>query len=161
MHPRAAFLMSSIGMSPHPEGGYFREIYRSASVVQPADARTARAALTAIYFLLCAGDVSRWHRVSSDETWHFHEGDTLELLVTDPLFAELRNVRVGQREAGIEPVRVVPAGYWQAARSTGTFTLVSCVVGPGFVFDDFQMLRDLPDQRDLLRQVYSDAAAFL
>ena len=67
-------------MIPHPEGGFYRELYRSSSRVQPADDRPARAALTTIYFLLVGGEVSRWHRVASDEVWHYYEGDPLELL---------------------------------------------------------------------------------
>ena len=71
MDERAAELISGLRLEPHPESGYYRQTYRSASTVQPADQRPARASMTTIYFLLPAGEVSRWHAVSSDEVWHF------------------------------------------------------------------------------------------
>ena len=83
MHARAAELIAQLSLQPHPEGGYYREVFRSAGVVTPADGRGARAALTTIYFLLPAGAASRWHRVTSDEVWHFYEGDPIELLELD------------------------------------------------------------------------------
>jgi hypothetical protein len=146
MHPRAAELISILGLHPHPEGGYFREIHRSPLPVHPDDGRDVRAALTVIYFLLVQGDVSRWHRVASDESWHFHEGDPVELLIADPHFASVATCGIGPRTGTTEPVCVVPAGRWQSARTTGAYALVSCSVGPGFVFGDFEMLRDLPDE---------------
>lgn len=148
MNPdRAAQLIERLGLRPHPEGGHYREVYRSPLGVTPDDGRPSRPALTTIYFLLAAGDVSRWHRVLSDEAWHYHEGAPLELFVSDLEFTGVDTLLTGpfDADAGIEPLRVVPAGMWQAARSTGAYTLVSCSVGPGFVFDDFVLLRDLPD----------------
>src|ERR1044071_8201553 len=79
MHRRARELIGELHLEPHPEGGYFREIFRSAFKVQPLDDRSARSALTTIYFLLLKGQHSRWHRVASDEAWHFYAGDPLEL----------------------------------------------------------------------------------
>jgi predicted cupin superfamily sugar epimerase len=140
MEPRAQRLISELGLRPHPEGGYYGEVYRSSSSVQPSDARSERRALTTIYFLLIAGQVSRWHRVSSDEVWHFYEGAALELLTTDDSFRVIERHRLGDVHTDTRPVHVVPARRWQAARSTGTYTLVGCTVGPGFEFDDFQLL---------------------
>lgn len=140
MHPRAAHLIASLGLVPHPEGGYFAEVHRSASSVQPLDDRSSRHALTTIYFLLTAGDVSRWHRVRSDEVWHFYEGDPLHLWLADENFAQVRRVVLGPAEGDARPVAVAPADSWQAARSTGAFTLVGCTVGPGFEFADFELL---------------------
>jgi predicted cupin superfamily sugar epimerase len=146
MHARAEELVATLGLIPHPEGGYYREVYRSDANVQPLDARTARSALTTIYFLLPAGEVSRWHRVSSDEVWHFYEGAPLELLTADRAFATLTRHRLGPVDEGVQqPVYVVKADDWQAARSTGDYTLVGCTVGPGFEFADFELLRDLSD----------------
>lgn len=140
MHPRAAALVASLELSPHPEGGWYREVHRSPHFVTPDDGRSTRRALTVIYFLLAEGQNSRWHRVSSDETWHHHEGDALELTVgTSPDADDVVTLTLGPAGAGVEPVRVVPAGQWQAARTTGAFTFVSCSVGPGFEFDDFDM----------------------
>lgn len=140
MHPRADALIGELGLAPHPEGGWYREVHRSAALVTPADGRGERRALTVIYFLLAEGQVSRWHRVVSDEAWHYHEGDRLELSIASaPDAADKVTFVLGPADAGGEPVRVVPAGQWQMARSTGAFTLVSCSVGPGFEFADFKM----------------------
>jgi len=97
-----------------------------------------RAALTSIYFLLVAGQRSQWHRVRSDEVWHFYEGDPLEVTwKVDEGAAETAILSSGI--AGARPVCVVPAGYWQAARPLGEYALVGCTVAPGFDFVDFQM----------------------
>jgi predicted cupin superfamily sugar epimerase len=141
MHPRAAELIAALGLEPHPEGGWYREIHRSAHQVMPDDDRSNRAALTTIHFLLVEGEVSRWHRVGSDEAWHFHEGDALELFRTDPEFDDVVRHVLGPLGSGSVPVVVVPAHSWQAARSTGAYTLVGCTVGPGFDFADFELLR--------------------
>ena len=151
MHPRAAQLITTLALSPHPEGGYFRELHRSALVVDPWDDRPERAALTTIYFLLTSGQVSRWHRVASDEVWHFLEGDPLELHEADPAFARVVTRILGPLGDAVEPVHVVEAGRWQAARSTGEYTLVGCTVGPGFDFADFELLSDLPREAESLR----------
>jgi predicted cupin superfamily sugar epimerase len=145
MHDCAAHLISSLGLQPHPEGGHYREVFRSSSSVQPGDGRGERSALTTIYFLLMAGEQSRLHRVTSDEAWHFYEGDPLDLLWTGAEPMVLHQARLGPVSAGMAPVAVVPAGGWQAARSSGAYTLVGCTVGPGFDFADFQMLGDHPE----------------
>ena len=84
MHRRAAELIRELGLAPHPEGGFFREIFRSTLLVEPCDGRSRRSALTAIFFLLAQGQVSRWHSVRSDEVWHLYEGGPLELLIASP-----------------------------------------------------------------------------
>jgi len=112
--------------------------------VQRADGQ-ARAALTVILFLLPGGAVSRWHRVAgADESWHFIGGDPLELLQLAPEGGEPERLRLGfsPGDASLQPVAVVPAGWWQAACSLGAWSLVSCCVGPGFSFDDFSLLAD-------------------
>lgn len=151
-HPRVAHLIAMLGLAPHPEGGRFREIHRADAIVRADAARGDRHALTVIYFLLVAGEVSRWHRVASDETWHFHEGAALELFVADPALTDVAVQRLGPFDEDAEPVRVVPAGQWQAARGTGAYTLVSCVVAPGFEFADFAMMRDESAAADLIRR---------
>lgn len=137
---RVDALIDQLDLAPHPEGGFFREIFRSDSSVQPADSRSERSALTTIYFLLARGQHSRWHRVASDEVWHFYEGDPLELHWVGP------DGRVGasslSADPGHERVVVIPAGYWQAARPSGEFALVGCTVGPGFDFEDFEMMEE-------------------
>lgn len=149
-------------MQPHPEGGHYVEIHRSPIEVQPRDGRPGRAALTSIYFLLTAGEISRWHRViGSDEAWHFYEGDPLELWTADEAFVSMTTHRLGPVGDGIAPVHVVPAGEWQAARTTGTYTLVGCSVGPGFDFADFEMLRDDQARATAATARHPDAAGFV
>jgi uncharacterized protein len=159
MHPRAAHLIASLGLAPHPEGGHFREVYRSASAVQPLDERPARAALTTIYFLLADGEASRWHRVASDEVWHHYEGAPLELLEMDPDFEAVATTLLGPVSDAALPARVVAANRWQAARSTGAYTLVGCTVGPGFDFADFGMLSDLPAEAERVREQFPGTAS--
>ena len=136
-------LIATRGLVAHPEGGYYSEVYRSPATVKPADGRDARSALTTIFFLLPQDQVSRWHRVQSDEVWHFYEGSPLELWVTKDL-SRIERHRLGPVEAGQQPVVVVPAGSWQAARSTAGYALVGCTVGPGFDFKDFALAADEP-----------------
>ena len=161
MDNRASHLISTLDLRPHPEGGYYREIFRSRLSVQPQDSRPARAALTTIYFLLTEGDVSRWHRVASDEVWHFYEGDPIELLTIDAQTRQAEHYLLGTVRSDARPVHVVPAGVWQAARTTGDYTLVGCTVGPGFDFQDFQMLRDTPAEASRLTPHLGAAAGFL
>lgn len=148
---RGAALVESLGLIPHPEGGYYREAYRSPTTVQPSDGRDQRPALTTIYFLLPAGAVSRWHRVQSDEVWHYYEGAPLELWMTPPAVGEIERRQLGSLQPGQEQVVTVPAGWWQAARSTGAYTLVGCTVAPGFDFRDFDLAVDQPTIAAALR----------
>lgn len=161
MHPRARQLIEELQLEPHPEGGFYRELYRSASFVQPLDGRERRHALTTIYFLLPAGAHSRWHRVSSDEVWHLYEGGPLELLLADPEAQTFQSVRLTQASAVGGPVHTAPAGWWQAARPAADYALVGCTVGPGFEFADFSFLRDAQVQAAALRAARKDWAEFL
>jgi predicted cupin superfamily sugar epimerase len=152
LHKRAAFLIAELGLLPHPEGGYYREVYRSLSGVQPQDDRSPRSALTTIYFLLTAGQYSRWHRVLSDEVWHFYEGEPLELFWLKVDSGESVQALLGLVEDGKQyPVHVVPSGCWQAARSKGDYTLVGCTVGPGFDFADFSLLENESEEAEKIR----------
>ncbi len=137
---RAEELIATLGLQPHPEGGWYAEVFRSASTVQPGDARGSRSALTTIYFLLTAGQTSRLHRVASDEVWHFYEGDPLELTIAPGDLSSLSQTTLGPVGPSSAPVFTVPAGCWQAARPQGAYTLVGCTVAPGFDFADFEML---------------------
>jgi predicted cupin superfamily sugar epimerase len=142
MHPRAAELIRALDLVPHPEGGFFREAFRSRSRVRPADGRGDRAALTTIFFLLPEGHVSRWHAVSSDEVWHLYEGGPLELILAPPDLARLEHTRLASVGAEERPARTVPAGWWQAALSIGEYSLAGCTVAPGFEYVDFRLLAD-------------------
>ena len=93
MHARAAELLNILGMRPHPEGGHYVELFRSPYRVHVLERKVERAAITTIYFLVAAGEFSRWHRVQSDEIWHYHEGDAIELLLFDD--RGLRRMRLG------------------------------------------------------------------
>jgi predicted cupin superfamily sugar epimerase len=101
--------------------------------------------LTTIYFLLRAGERSRWHIVSSDEVWHFYEGDPLELVTFDPATRVVGRARLSRDVDGGRSVQVVPAGCWQATRPLGHYGLAGCTVGPGFEFEDFRFVGDEPD----------------
>jgi hypothetical protein len=159
MHPRAAELIRLLDLRPHPEGGHYREVFRSAGAVRPADGRGDRPGLTAITFLLAAGEVSRWHRLASDEVWHHYEGDPLELFLLDGDRLERRRLGPAGPESG--PVVAVPAGCWQAARPEGAYALAGCSVGPGFDFADFRLMADDPAAVDALRRPFPDLAALL
>ena len=138
MHPRAAELIRELQLAAHPEGGYYRRLFTSLHT-----GASGRAVCSSILFLLPGGEASRWHRVDADELWFFHEGAPLELLVSDAP-AALRSERLGPVAPDQLPQRVVPAAAWQAARSLGDFTLVSCSVAPEFRFEGFRLLADDP-----------------
>lgn len=130
----AAEIIETLGMQPHPEGGYYAETFRD-----PACDASGRAASTAIYFLLPEGVLSRWHKVDAVEVWHWYGGAPLELLISDAE-GPVELVTLGSDlAAGQRPQAVVPRHAWQQAQSLGDFTLVGCTVAPGFTFDGFEM----------------------
>lgn len=135
MHARAQQLIDTLALLPHPEGGWYRQVFKSEDGVTRHADGAQRAALTTIYFLLVEGMFSAWHRVLSDEAWHFYEGDALELLTR----ADDHGAPVLTRLDVDNRVHVVRAREWQAARPLGAYTLVGCTVGPGFEFEDFEM----------------------
>ena len=161
MEARAAELIRTLRLAPHPEGGHFREVFRSADPVQPADGRPPRSALTNILFLLAAGEGSRWHRVASDEVWHFYEGGGLELLVAAPPLEQVARIALGSSSASTRPSYTIPAGWWQAARPLGSHALVGCTVAPGFDFADFSFLRDDARLAARLATLDPDSASLL
>ncbi len=115
-------IAATLGLQPHPEGGAFRETWRGAEG-------------TAIYFMLRRGERSHWHRVHhADELWHFYAGAPLKLFIGDEV--QLLGPELG---AGQRPQAVVPAKVWQAAESTGEYTLVGCTVSPAFDFEHFEL----------------------
>jgi len=149
-----AGLIARYNLKPHPEGGWFAEVHRSLhSVGTPAGYPGERTALTAIYFLLCEGDFSAFHSVTSEEVWIHLAGAPLELALLDHAPRLLNLSAPGQ---GGEPLLVVPPGVPQAARSLGPYTLTSCLVAPGFDFDDFRM----PSATELI-DTYPDSSALI
>ncbi|MCF8114494.1 MAG: cupin domain-containing protein [Desulfotignum sp.] len=133
-------IIRQFNLDPHPEGGFFREIYRSRQQVWSDAASADRAASTHIYFLLPKGQVSRFHRVIHDEIWHIYQGDPLRLIQFDGTCVMETSIGRGCSDY----TAVVPAGVWQAAATTGTHTLTGCTVAPGFDFTDFSFLADHP-----------------
>ena len=126
-------IISHLGLKPHPEGGHYRETFRD-----PRTVDGGRAASTAIYFLLARGEGSHWHRIDAVEIWHYHAGSPLTLRIADDNGE--RAIRLGSDViAGEQPQAVVPAHAWQAAESTGAWTLVGCTVAPGFDFATFEL----------------------
>jgi uncharacterized protein len=140
-------VIDALGLTPHPEGGFFRETFRAEVSVQAPFAPIARAASTAIYFLLRAGDISAFHCVRSDEVWHHYLGATLELHTIEA-FGQHQRVELGSNLLnGERPQWVVPANTWQGARIIGEgFGLFGCTVAPGFDFADFHM----PERAELV-----------
>ena len=135
----AAALIERFALEPHPEGGHFRETYRARHQVPTAHG--PRPASTAILFLLAAGECSAWHRIRSDEAWHHHAGGALLIHELSP-DGQTHSSRLGlDLPAGDTPQHVVPAGHWFAAEPIGDapWSLVSCTVAPGFVFEDFEL----------------------
>lgn len=160
MNARASELIRTLELKPHPEGGFYRETFRSSARVT-ADHRPTRSALTTIYFLLVVDSFSAWHRVLSDEVWHWYEGQPLELLLASPDFSTVQRRQLGPIAAGTEPVVTVPAQWWQAARPLGGHALCGCTVAPGFEFDDFAFLRDDAAASHALRMAAPELAALL
>ncbi len=117
MHSRAAELLKILGMRPHPEGGHYIEVFRSVQRVQVVDRNIERSALTTIYFLLAAGEFTRWHRVMSDEIWHYHEGDAIELMLFDD--RGMRRLQLGPVASVTRPAIVVPAGTYDGCLHAG------------------------------------------
>ena len=125
-------IVDRLKLAPHPEGGWYREGWRG-----PGD---PRASGTAIWFLLKAGERSHWHRVDADELWLWHAGAPLTLWIAETAEGPPHELCLGPGlDVGALPRHVVPAGWWQSAESTGGWTLVSCVVIPGFVFEGFEL----------------------
>ncbi len=132
-----------LGLEKHPEGGWFKEVYRSSESFAksglPDRFDSQRAMATSIYFLLEKNDISVLHRIKSDEIWHFYDGDPLELHAINTHGNHQIHLLGLDTKAGQLPQITIPFGDWFSARSLGSFTLVGCTVAPGFDFHDFEM----------------------
>jgi uncharacterized protein len=139
-------LAQRLDLQPHPEGGWFRQTWRSPASFEPAGYGGPRRAATAIYFLLHPGERSRWHVVRSDELWLWHSGGPLELRAGGSGAAPAAGEAVllgADLSAGQRPQVLIPGGTWQCAEPAGPQpVLVSCVVAPGFEFEDFRLAGD-------------------
>jgi len=130
----AADIIARLHLAPHPEGGYFRETWRA------EEPEGERAAGTAIYFLLKAGEQSHWHKVDATEIWHYYAGAPLILSLSATDQGPCMEHTLGPDLAGGEvPQIIVPKNHWQAARTTGDWKLVGCTVSPGFNFEGFTL----------------------
>lgn len=145
MNSRISQIIEKLELEPHPEGGCFRETYRSPGEIELECLGTQfegkRNYATCIYFLLTSNDFSAFHRIKQDEIWHFYDGSPIRLHVIAPS-GEYSTHLVGREiDLGERPQLIVPAGYWFAAEviNERSFSLVGCTVSPGFDFRDFEM----------------------
>lgn len=146
-------LIDRFDLIPHPEGGYYREVYRSRQTVSSSVVDADRQALTHIYFLLTKGRISRFHRVRHDEIWNFYEGAPLRLVTYNEMTVQEQLLGPGSTAyAGI-----VEGGLFQAAETTGDYSLMGCSVAPGFDFADFSFLADVPE---LVQRLEQNAPAY-
>jgi predicted cupin superfamily sugar epimerase len=138
-----AYWVDKLQLMPHPEGGFYREIYRSEETLDAgcldADFAGQRNLSTAIYYLLTKGDFSAFHRIKSDEIWHFYAGDSLQLHIIHPDGKCDTKIVGNMPFSQNEPFVVVHKACWFAATSLGEFSLVGCTVSPGFTFEDFKL----------------------
>jgi predicted cupin superfamily sugar epimerase len=139
MEQTAAHWITHLQLQPHPEGGYYKEVFRSETEVMRPPSLLPKRACTSIYYLLEGADFSGFHRIASDEIWYFHKGAPLHIHVIDEAGEHL-TLELSDEPAGSLSV-VVRAGLWFSAEifSTRSFTLVSCAVAPGFEFSEFEM----------------------
>ncbi len=149
MDPEISSIIATLGLTPHPEDGYYREIFRSPIVLNGLPGGMSRNASTAIYFLLPAGTFSVFHRVkNADEVWHHYDGDPVELHLIDESGNYSRVVLGHDLSLSERPQIVVPANVWQVAVPIGNrHALCGCTVAPGFDFVDFEM----PTRAELLK----------
>ncbi|MFU8860961.1 MAG: cupin domain-containing protein [Cyclonatronaceae bacterium] len=165
MIKNADYWIHALGLTAHPEGGYYREIYRSRETIDkkglPERYNGDRHFSTSIYFLLKGHENSRLHRLKSDETWHFYEGSALTLFVLSPFGRLRRHVLGSNLERGEQFQLTVPADHWFGASVNDpvSFTLVGCTVAPGFDFEDFEMaelrrlVSEFPQHRAFIEQL--------
>lgn len=151
--------INNLELLPHPEGGYYKETYRSSSLIEGnGEFPGGRAFATAIYFLIEANNFSAFHKIKSDETWHFYGGSALEVIELD-VFGKLTSTVVGPDILNGQLLQyTVAAGNWFASRvlNGAPFSLVGCTVAPGFDFRDFEMakrqelLNSFPQHSDII-----------
>lgn len=156
----ASYWINQLDLKAHPEGGFYKETYRSEGML--SHTHGSRNYSTAIYFLLRREDKSNFHRIKSDEIWHFHAGDTLTIYVLTQ--EGLKSYRLGNNlEAGDQLQVIIPADHWFGAKlNEGSYTLAGCTVAPGFDFRDFELavskdlLREFPDEKEIIDMLTLD-----
>jgi len=158
-------LISKLGLSPHPEGGYYKRTYASGEQISDkelsVDFEGQRKLYTSIYFLLTSTDVSHFHRLKSDELWYFHAGSPLTIHIIHEN-GEYEEIQLGiNLEKGEVPQALVPknAIFGSSVMQEDTFSLVGCIVSPGFEFADFELftqstlLQKYPQHRDIIMKL--------
>jgi len=156
---RVKFLVSKLQLTPHPEGGFYKETYRSTESLSSENEERNR--LTSIYFLLTSENISKFHRIKSDELWYFHEGNNLTVHLLHE--AGYQKLRLGQAEADSDcrPFGLVKANtvFGSTVDEPDGYALVSCAVAPGFDFEDFELLLraelllDFPDHAEIITRL--------
>lgn len=161
----ASYWIEKLQLEKHPEGGYYREVYRSEESI-PANLlsvryRGSRNLATSIYFLLHGHEFSCFHKIQSDETWHFYQGSTLELFVLDADGNLMRHLMGHNLDQGENLQLTILRNHWFAARviDRGSYALVGCTVAPGFHFDDFELaersklIKAFPQHMELIQEL--------
>lgn len=163
MASRIDELVETLGLQPHPEGGFYTEVYRSDGIIEIEEDEfpDGRHYSTSIYYMLKSGDHSHFHRIKSDEVWHHYEGSSITIHLISPT-GSYRKLKVGKNlENGEKPQQIVPAGYWFGVTvdEPDSFALCGCTVSPGFNFDDFEMadrselLQQFPDHKKIIKKL--------
>ena len=153
MHP----LIRQLDLQPHPEGGFYKEVYRSSQIVNSPANQQPRNTITSIYFLLLQGQISRFHKVLHDETWHFYSGAPLKLI---DLYDKCDEHILGD-DTKPDFQHTIVANHWQAAETMGDYSLMGCTVAPGFDFNDFSFLSDDKENAENVQESFPQYARFI
>lgn len=163
MHSNIKNIIDLLGLQPHPEGGYYTEVYRSEGLIETPgdDFPDGRHFSTSIYYLLESGNQSHFHRIKSDEVWHHYAGSPVTIHMITPA-GSYREIRVGKElAAGQKPQQIVPANYWFGVTvdEPDSYALCGCTVSPGFDFEDFEMaersnlLEQFPEHEEIIKKL--------
>jgi predicted cupin superfamily sugar epimerase len=161
MNEQVAQLVADLELLPHPEGGFYKETYRSKGSYSPIGFPGLRNYSTSIYFLLTSESFSSLHRIKQDEVWHFYQGSPLFVHVIDPDGNYAKHAVGLDLKAGQTPQLVVEAGCWFGAtvKDEDAYSLVGCTVAPGFDFDDFELAKrtelsqQYPEHQNIIREL--------
>ena len=155
----AEYWIKHLKLKPHPEGGFYKEVYRSKGFFSPTGISGERNYMTSIYFLLDEGSVSHFHSIQSDELWCYHSGDALSVYLLYP-DGKLDEFVIGPNSQNGEILQaIVPANTIFGSKSKGNYSLVGCVVSPGFDFRDFtlyttkELLNNYPQHEGIIKQL--------